>query len=59
MLIPALDSVLVMIDSGFNASFWVVFVWNAANSWLNWLVLLVLELLLLELLSASLAAPWE
>ena len=52
-----------MMDIGFVASFWVLFAWKAASSWLSWLdvVLLevvLLEVVLLELLSASLAAAW-
>jgi len=62
-LIPALESVFIMMDIGFVASFWVLFAWKAASSWLSWLdvVLLevvLLEVVLLELLSASLAAAW-
>jgi hypothetical protein len=53
-LIPALESVFMMMDIGFVASLGVLFAWKAASSWLSWLVLL-----LLELLSASLAAAWE
>jgi hypothetical protein len=58
-LIPALDSVFIMIAIGFVASFWVLFAWKAASSWLSWLEVVLLEVVLLELLSASLAAAWE
>ncbi len=54
---PALDSVFVIIAIGSSDSFGVLFAWKAASSWLSWLVLLLLEVLL-ELLSASLDEAW-
>src|ERR1022692_1161238 len=57
MLMPALDSVFVIIAIGSSDSFGVLFAWKAASSWLSWLVLLLLEVLL-ELLSASLDEAW-
>src|ERR1039457_268566 len=57
MLMPALDSVFVIIAIGSSDSFGVLFAWKAASSWLIWLVLLLLEVLL-ELLSASLDEAW-
>ena len=47
LLIPALDSVFMIIAIGLSASFWLVFAWNAARSWSNGLVLLELPTVLL------------
>ena len=62
-MIPALDSVFIMMLSGLVASVWVLLllpVWNAASSWLSVCSALVLDVLLLEVPSASLLdeAAW-
>ena len=62
-LIPAVDSVFIIIVAGFSASFWVEFDWKRDRNWLSaWLTLLVgvpvEPLLALELPSASADAAW-
>jgi len=69
LLIPALDSVFMIIAIGLSASIWLVFAWNAARSWSNGLVLLELPVLdvlvpveLVELLESLLElaeGPWK
>jgi hypothetical protein len=60
LVIPALASVLVMIDSGFSDSFCVALDWNAARSCCSGLVelLVLLELASVLELEESAWCPW-
>ena len=62
MLIPASDSVLIIIEVGSSEVFWVALVWNAARSESSVFELLVevpvALVLVLELLLEPAEAPW-